>query len=137
MCIYAGGTINLNSLVYKPPRNGPTVWEIGIPDRSAGEFFVPKPYSNLLNRLFTNDIPDQLASKPLSNNLTRFASTTSVPNYKLISLSPNSMKYIFYDRFRQYGIWSRYSDLYPTQDLVYTVGVSNYRKDWFYAHVPR
>ncbi|AES95929.2 rhamnogalacturonate lyase B-like protein [Medicago truncatula] len=96
--IKPGGTINLNSLVYNPPRNGPTVWEIGIPDRSAGEFFVPKPYSNLLNRLFTNDIPDQ---------------------------------------FRQYGIWSRYSDLYPTQDLVYTVGVSNYRKDWFYAHVPR
>jgi len=47
------------------------------------------------------------------------------------------MKYMFYDRFRQYGLWSRYSELYPTQDLVYTVGVSNYRKDWFYAHVPR
>jgi hypothetical protein len=64
MCIYVGSTINLNSLVYNPPRNGPTVWEIGIPDRSAGEFFVPKPYANLVNRLFTNNIPDQLVSKP-------------------------------------------------------------------------
>ncbi|RWW20019.1 hypothetical protein GW17_00015893 [Ensete ventricosum] len=27
------------------------------------------------------------------------------------------------------------SDLYPDQDLMYTVGVSDYKKDWFYAHV--
>ncbi|RWW45349.1 hypothetical protein BHE74_00048819 [Ensete ventricosum] len=40
-------------------------------------------------------------------------------------------------RFRQYGLWERYTDLYPDQDLMYTVGVSDYKKDWFYAHVTR
>ncbi|MCI21517.1 rhamnogalacturonate lyase B-like protein, partial [Trifolium medium] len=39
--------------------------------------------------------------------------------------------------YRQYGIWSRYTDLYPKNDLVYTVGVSDWKKDWFFAHVPR
>ncbi|GAU23286.1 hypothetical protein TSUD_237400 [Trifolium subterraneum] len=95
---YVGSTINLNSLVYHPPRNGPTLWEIGIPDRSAGEFYVPEPYPNLINKLFVNDNKD---------------------------------------RYRQYGIWSRYTDLHPKNDLVYTVGVSKWEKDWFFAHVPR
>jgi rhamnogalacturonan endolyase len=27
--------------------------------------------------------------------------------------------------------------MYPNDDLVYTVGVSDYRRDWFFAHVPR
>lgn len=34
-------------------------------------------------------------------------------------------------------MWERYADLYPNQDLVYTVGASDYKKDWFYAHVTR
>ncbi|KAE9458861.1 hypothetical protein C3L33_09263, partial [Rhododendron williamsianum] len=41
------------------------------------------------------------------------------------------------DRFRQYGLWERYADLYPDGDLVYTVGESDFRKDWFFAHVNR
>lgn len=40
-------------------------------------------------------------------------------------------------RFRQYGLWERYADLYPDNDLVYTVGVSDYRKDFFFAQVTR
>lgn len=43
----------------------------------------------------------------------------------------------FYLRFRQYGLWDRYTDLYPSEDLIYTVGESNYTKDWFFAHVNR
>lgn len=27
--------------------------------------------------------------------------------------------------------------MYPDDDLVYTVGVSDYRRDWFFAQVPR
>lgn len=27
--------------------------------------------------------------------------------------------------------------MYPNNDLVYTIGVSDYRRDWFFAHVPR
>ncbi|KAG5543772.1 hypothetical protein RHGRI_016505 [Rhododendron griersonianum] len=40
-------------------------------------------------------------------------------------------------RFRQYGLWERYADLYPDEDLVYTIGVSDYKKDWFFAQVTR
>lgn len=40
-------------------------------------------------------------------------------------------------RYRQYGLWERYSDLFPNRDLVYTVGVSDYRTDWFFAQVTR
>ncbi|XP_019232851.1 PREDICTED: probable rhamnogalacturonate lyase B [Nicotiana attenuata] len=38
-----GSSIKLGSLVYKPPRNGATLWEIGVPDRTAAEFFIPNP----------------------------------------------------------------------------------------------
>ena len=27
--------------------------------------------------------------------------------------------------------------MYPTTDLIYTVGVSDWRRDWFFAHVCR
>jgi rhamnogalacturonan endolyase len=55
-----GGIINLNSLVYNPPRNGPTIWEIGIPDRSASEFHVPDPYPSLMNKLYVEQRKDKL-----------------------------------------------------------------------------
>ncbi|KAE9614477.1 hypothetical protein Lal_00012317 [Lupinus albus] len=93
-----GGVMNLDKLVYSPPRNGPTLWEIGIPDRSAAEFYVPDPYPTLMNKLY-NDQPKE--------------------------------------KFRQYGLWERYVDLYPNDDLVYTVGVNKFNKDWFFAHVTR
>lgn len=92
--VNSGSDIEVGDLVFEPPRGGPTLWEIGIPDRSAAEFFVPDP--------------------KYVNNL-----------------------YVDQDRFRQYGIWERYAELYPTEDLVYTVGTSDYKKDWFYAQVTR
>lgn len=39
----AGSDLEVGDLVFKPPRDGSTLWEIGIPDRSAAEFFVPDP----------------------------------------------------------------------------------------------
>ena len=51
-------------------------------------------------------------------------------NYVNASLNYNG-------RFRQYGLWERYAELYPEGDLVYTIGVSDYSKDWFFAHVTR
>ncbi|PON59606.1 Rhamnogalacturonate lyase [Parasponia andersonii] len=95
--ITSGSCIEMGNLVYEPPRDGPTLWEIGIPDRSAAEFYVPDPDPKYINRLFVNHP----------------------------------------DRFRQYGLWNRYTELYPNEDLVYTVGVSDYTKDWFFAQVPR
>ncbi|KAF5961998.1 hypothetical protein HYC85_003207 [Camellia sinensis] len=89
----AGSNIKLNNLVYKAPRAGPTVWEIGIADRVATEFFIPDPNPSLVNHLYNG-----------------------------------------FDKFRQYGLWNRYTEIYPRQDLVYTVGVSNYKRDWFFAH---
>ncbi|CDP08054.1 unnamed protein product [Coffea canephora] len=43
--------IPLDNVIYKPPRNGPALWEIGIPDRTAIEFFAPDP-----SPLFTNPL---------------------------------------------------------------------------------
>ncbi|KAK3124067.1 hypothetical protein QOZ80_8AG0639980 [Eleusine coracana subsp. coracana] len=98
LTIGSGDDIYLGDLVYEPPRDGPTMWEIGVPDRSAAEFYVPDPNPNYINRLYINH-PD--------------------------------------DRFRQYGLWERYAELYPDSDLVYTIGQSNYSTDWFYAQVNR
>ncbi|KZV28885.1 Rhamnogalacturonate lyase family protein [Dorcoceras hygrometricum] len=95
--ITPGTDIDMGDTVFEPPRDGLTLWEIGIPDRSAAEFYVPDPDPKYINKLYA-DHPD---------------------------------------RFRQYGLWDRYSELYPSQDLVYTIGKSDYGKDWFFAHVNR
>ncbi|GLT60574.1 hypothetical protein SLA2020_333350 [Shorea laevis] len=95
--ITPGYEIHMGDIVYKPPRYGPTLWEIGIPDRSAREFYVPDPITKYINKLYVNHP----------------------------------------DRFRQYGLWERYAELYPAGDLVYTVGTSDYKKDWFFAQVTR
>ncbi|XP_022773018.1 probable rhamnogalacturonate lyase B isoform X2 [Durio zibethinus] len=95
--ITPGCDIDMGNLVYEPPRDGPTLWEIGIPDRTAAEFYVPDPDPMYINKLYVNHP----------------------------------------DRFRQYGLWEKYSDLYPNGDLVYTVAVSDYRTDWFFAQVTR
>ncbi|XP_061359356.1 probable rhamnogalacturonate lyase B [Gastrolobium bilobum] len=97
LTITPGCEINVGDIIYVPLRDGPTLWEIGIPDRSAAEFYVPDPNPKYINKLYV-DHPD---------------------------------------KFRQYGLWERYADLYPNEDLVYTVGVSDYRKDWFFAQVTR
>ncbi|XP_016467717.2 uncharacterized protein LOC107790313 isoform X2 [Nicotiana tabacum] len=95
--ITSGCSIEIDDLVFEPPRNGPTLWEIGIPDRSAREFYIPDPDPKYINKLFVNHP----------------------------------------DKFRQYGLWERYSDLYPNGDIVFTVGESDYKKDWFFAQVTR
>ncbi|PON85718.1 Rhamnogalacturonate lyase [Trema orientale] len=95
--ITAGCDIDMGEIVYEPPRDGPTLWEIGIPDRSAAEFYVPDPNPKYVNPLYLNHP----------------------------------------DRFRQYGLWERYAELYPDGDLVYIIGVNDYRKDWFFAQVTR
>ncbi|CAK9177745.1 unnamed protein product [Ilex paraguariensis] len=95
--ITSGCHTKVGDLVYEPPRDGPTLWEIGIPDRSAAEFYVPDLNPNYINKLYMNHP----------------------------------------DRFRQYGLWERYADLYPDEDLVYEVGRSDYKNDWFFAQVTR
>ncbi|XP_020195808.1 uncharacterized protein [Aegilops tauschii subsp. strangulata] len=94
--VVPGGAVALGDLVFEPPRSGPTLWEIGVPDRSATEFFVPDPNHRYLSKLF-----------------------------------------VARDKYRQYGLWERYAELYPAGDPVFTVGVSNHSKDWFFAHVTR
>ncbi|XP_043708193.1 probable rhamnogalacturonate lyase B [Telopea speciosissima] len=105
--INPGSNLSLGHIIYEPPRHGPTLWEIGIPDRSAAEFYVPDPKPEYINRLYL--------SNPTSND------KVAAP----------------VDKFRQYGLWERYAELYPLQDLVYTVGLSDYSKDWFFAHFNR
>ncbi|XVF36559.1 hypothetical protein REPUB_Repub19eG0068000 [Reevesia pubescens] len=95
--ITEGCSINVGDLIYEPPRDGPTLWEIGIPDRSAAEFYIPDTDPKYINRLYVHHP----------------------------------------DRYRQYGLWERYADLYPDGDLVFTVGNSDYKTDWFFAQVNR
>jgi rhamnogalacturonan endolyase len=37
--VTAGGTVNVGTVSWRPDRRGPTVWEIGTPDRTPKEFF--------------------------------------------------------------------------------------------------
>ncbi|CAN1341066.1 Rhamnogalacturonate lyase [Linum perenne] len=87
--INPGCNIEMGDIVYEPPRDGPTLWEIGIPDRSAAQYFVPDPDPQFINRAIS-----------------------------------------FPDRFRQYGLWNRYVDVYPESDLVYDVDCNDCSKDW-------
>lgn len=95
--IYPGCRIDVGLLIYEPPRDGPTIWEIGTPDRTAAEFFIPEPKPCYINKLFLNHP----------------------------------------ERFRQYGLWERYSEIYNSNDLIYTVGASDWRRDWYFAHTCR
>lgn len=58
-----GSEVDVGELVYEPPRDGPTLWEIGIPDRSAAEFYVPDPNPKYINKLYVNH-PDRLVFFP-------------------------------------------------------------------------
>ncbi|KAF5191988.1 Rhamnogalacturonate lyase [Thalictrum thalictroides] len=107
--ITPGCVIDVGDLVYEPPRNGPTFWEIGIADRSSAEFFIPEPDPNYINKLYEYLNQPNRAGMP------------SKPVHK----------------FRQYGLWERYTELYPDGDLLYVIDISDYSNDWFYAHVTR
>ncbi|CAN1168213.1 Rhamnogalacturonate lyase [Linum perenne] len=96
--IKPGYDIKLGLVTFKPPRNGPTVWDIGIPDRSANEFFVPDVDPKYVNKFWLD--------KPK-------------------------------DKYRQYGLWARYGEMFPKGDLVFNVGTSKYDKDWWFEHVLR
>ncbi|GFY87700.1 rhamnogalacturonate lyase family protein [Actinidia rufa] len=123
-----GNEIKLGNLVYDPLRIGPTIWEIGFADRTAAGFYVPDPYPDRINHLYI-DHPD------------KYYALFFTKNTKLITSIPSRVALftiiIFDQRFRQYGLWNRYSDLYSDRDLIYTVGNSTYQKDWFFAHVTR
>ncbi|XP_051126823.1 uncharacterized protein LOC127248504 [Andrographis paniculata] len=93
--IKAGSQVQEKNIVFKALRNGPTLWEIGIPDRTAAEFFIP----------------DSI--------------------YKVHKYPPPL------EKFKEYGLWTKYTDLFPKDDLEFTVGKSDYERDWFFAQVNR
>lgn len=55
--------------------------------------------------------------------------------YLSTTISHFTIFVFYFFRFRQYGLWDRYTEIYPNIDLIYTVGSSNYQTDWFFAHV--
>ncbi|CAN1285746.1 hypothetical protein LINPERPRIM_LOCUS19099, partial [Linum perenne] len=57
--IKPGYDIKLGLVTFKPPRNGPTVWDIGIPDRSANEFFVPDVDPKYVNKFWLDKPKDK------------------------------------------------------------------------------
>jgi rhamnogalacturonan endolyase len=81
--VEAGKDLDLGRIEWKPVRYGKQLWEIGIPDRTGGEFFKGDG-----------------------------------ANYWL------------------WGWGLRYPLLFP-HDIVYTVGQSDYHRDWFFEQVPR
>ncbi|KAL7143859.1 hypothetical protein ABFS83_08G220200 [Erythranthe nasuta] len=95
--ITPGSDIQTTNVVFDAPRNGPTLWELGIPDRSAAEFFIPDPDSRFKIHQYKQPV----------------------------------------EKFRQYGLWARFGELYPQKDLVFTIGSSNYSQDWFFSQVTR
>ncbi|KAI5571006.1 hypothetical protein BDE02_11G064800 [Populus trichocarpa] len=95
--ISEGSETQLGNLTYVPLRDGPTIWEIGFPDRTGIGFYVPDANPMYVNKLFVN--------------------------------SP--------EKFRQYGLWDRYTDVHPEYDQTFTIGISDPKKDWFFAHVDR
>ncbi|CAI9092594.1 OLC1v1027878C1 [Oldenlandia corymbosa var. corymbosa] len=97
VAVSGGSEVQLENLIFSPLREGPTIWQIGFPDRTSIEYNVPKVNPKYVNKLFLN--------------------------------SP--------EKYRQYGLWDRYTDLYPESDVVFTIGVSDPKKDWFFAHVDR
>jgi hypothetical protein len=58
--------------VFEPPRSGPTLWEIGVPDRSAAEFFVPDADPKYASKLFLGKDKSVLPSYPLGLSLLTF-----------------------------------------------------------------
>ncbi|KVF84298.1 hypothetical protein Ccrd_026649 [Cynara cardunculus var. scolymus] len=66
--------INLGDLLYEPPRDGPTLWEIGVPDRTAAEFFIPDPNPKYLNKFLLIYGPNSVtvflltATEPIGRN---------------------------------------------------------------------
>ena len=48
-----------------------------------------------------------------------------------------SISFLLKIRFRQYGLWDRYTDVHPEYDQTFTIGISDPKKDWFFAHVDR
>ncbi|MFQ6639698.1 hypothetical protein Gotur_015412 [Gossypium turneri] len=165
--IISGCNIEMGDVIYEPPRDGPTLWEIGIPDRSAAEFYVPDPDPKYINRLFVNHTDRLNSICPISFLKNFLHMITPDLGRKVSCLEPSLMEilsqvYLFdmhspknlqlcellnmfsviifcssTGRFRQYGLWERYTELYPEGDLVYKIGVSDYRKDWFFAQVVR
>ncbi|MDR0832861.1 MAG: hypothetical protein LBN93_01525 [Candidatus Symbiothrix sp.] len=75
-----GQTIDLGTLVWTPLRKGKQLWEIGIPNRNASEFFKA-------------------------------------------------------DEHRDTEISIKYAALFPN-DVNFTIGKSDVKKDWFFQHVP-
>ncbi|KAL6660878.1 hypothetical protein ACP70R_000262 [Stipagrostis hirtigluma subsp. patula] len=52
LTIAPGRTMSVGDLVFEPPRSGPTMWEIGVPDRTAAEFYIPDPDPKYSSWLF-------------------------------------------------------------------------------------
>ncbi|KAL8112828.1 hypothetical protein AgCh_020216 [Apium graveolens] len=95
--VTAGSETQLENLIYAPHRDGPTIWEIGYPDRTALGYYVPDVNPMYVNKLFLHST----------------------------------------EKYRQYGLWDRYTDMHPESDQAFTVGINDPKKDWFFAHVDR
>ncbi|MDR1673142.1 MAG: hypothetical protein LBS09_06760 [Bacteroidales bacterium] len=78
--VETGKPLDLGAISWKPVRKGKQLWDIGIPNRNASEFFKA-------------------------------------------------------EEFKDPEISLKYATLFP-EDITYTIGKSDFSKDWFFLHVP-
>jgi rhamnogalacturonan endolyase len=70
--VVAGATLELGQVTWKPDRLGPTVWEIGVPDRRPAEFFLgDKPWYFGMNKRFSSDFPNGVTFTVGSSNVAK------------------------------------------------------------------
>jgi rhamnogalacturonan endolyase len=81
MTVTAGKVLDVGSIVWTPVRYGRQLWDIGVPDRTSGEF-------------------------------------------------------LHGDHYWQWGIYNQYPKDFP-HDVTYTIGKSDFHKDWNMMQVPR
>ncbi|XP_059636145.1 probable rhamnogalacturonate lyase B [Cornus florida] len=68
-----------------------------------------------------------------------FADRTAI-GYYVPDVNPMYVNRLFLnspEKYRQYGLWDRYTDIHPEVDQAFTTGINDPKKDWFFAHVDR
>lgn len=65
------------------------------------------------------------------------STSSELRKHLMIFLNKHMFAFVVSYRYRQYGLWDRYTDIHPESDQVFSIGISDSKKEWFFAHVDR
>nr|DAD23394.1 TPA_asm: hypothetical protein HUJ06_024857 [Nelumbo nucifera] len=159
-CAYVGLSVATSEGSWQLESKGYQFW---VQTDSNGEFTINNviPGSYSLHGWVPGFIGDYLEKEPVQiypGSETQLGNLTYVPprdgatvweigfpdrtamGYYVPDVSPLYVNKLYInspEKYRQYGLWDRYADIYPESDQVFTVGVNDSGKDWFFAHVDR